>query len=166
MPIIQGGVYMIIRTVLSVIAMVAMLSSVNETQLEDFSQPHQEVVNQVTTTTTTTTEEVDDYCCFCDGHELTTREKCEEILWKCLTDEKNWLDDGEITEETYQLQIEPFNAALNYLPFASDEVVDCMYVDLLWANLDWLEEDKASGYEIDEGFYDYLIEELSKMGKY
>lgn len=154
---------MIIRTVLGFITAMAMLSSQNATQLALLSQVQCEVVDQ-----TTSIEEVgeNDYCCFCDDRELTTREKCEELLWKCLTDEKNWLDDGEITEETYKLQIEPFNAALNYLPFASDEVVECMYEELLWANLDWLEEDKAIGYEIDEGFYDYLIEELSKMGKY
>ncbi len=151
---------MFIRTALSVLAMVAILSSNTAVQAEIVSEPQREVqcVNVA--------EEVaEDYCSFCDGHELTTREKCEELLWKCLTDEKNWLDDGEITEETYQLQIEPFNAALNYLPFASDTVVDCMYEELLLANLDWLEEDKASGYEIDEGFYEYIIEELSKIEK-
>lgn len=153
---------MIIRTVLSVIAMVAMISSQSAIELNLLSQPQYEMVTQVACIEE---EETDDYCCFCDDRELTTREKCEELLWKCLTDEKNWLDDGEITEETYQLQIEPFNAALNYLLFASDEVVDCMYEELLLANLDWLEEDKAIGYEIDEGFYDYLVEELSKMEK-
>lgn len=154
---------MIIRTVLSIITMVTMISSHNAIQLNHNYHLQSEMITQVTKV-----EEVDndEYCCFCDDRELTTREKCEELLWKCLTDEKNWLDDGEITEETYQLQIEPFNAALNYLPFASDEVVECMYKELLWANLDWLEEDKAIGYEIDEVFYDYLIEELSKMGEY
>lgn len=151
---------MIIRTVLSIIMMVAMISSQSAIELNPLSQ--HEMVTQVACIEE---EETDDYCCFCDDHELTTREKCEELLWKCLTDEKNWLDDGEITEETYQLQIEPFNAALSYLPFASDEVVDCMYEELLLANLDWLEEDKAIGYEIDEGFYDYLVEELSRMEK-
>lgn len=164
MPInTRRRVFMITRTVLSVITMVAMLSSQSAIQLNDHSVPQCEVVTQVTSI-----EAIDDndYCYFCDDRELTTREKIEELLWKCLTDEKNWLEDGEITEETYQLQIEPFNAALNYLPFASDEVVDCMYEELLWANLDWLEEDKAIGYEIDEGFYEYLTDELSKMGKY
>lgn len=153
---------MIIRLALSVIAMVAMLSSQNAIQPNHLSQLQYEPVSQVTSI-----EDVDEHddCSFCDDRELTTREKCEELFWKCLTDEKNWLDDGEITEETYQLQIEPFNAALNYLPFASDEVVDCMYEELLLANLDWLSEDKALGYEIDEGFYDYLIEELSKIEK-
>lgn len=154
---------MIIRTVLSVVAMVAMLSSQSVIQPAHDSRSQCEIVTQVTSIGDV---EDDKYCCFCDGRELSTREKLEELLWKCLTDEKNWLDDGEITEETYQLQIEPFNAALNYLPFASDEVVDCMYADLLWANLDWLEEDKAMGDEIDEGFYEYITSELSKMGKY
>lgn len=153
---------MIIRTVLSVITMVAMISSQSAIEINLLSQPQHEMVTQVACIEE---GEPEDYCCFCDDRELTTREKCEELLWKCLTDEKNWLDDGEITEETYQLQIEPFNAALNYLPFASDEVVDCMYEELLLANLDWLEEDKAIGYEIDEGFYDYLVEELSKIEK-
>ena len=57
-------------------------------------------------------------------------------------------------------------ATLPHSTRGSDEVVECMYKELLWANLDWLEEDKAIGYEIDEVFYDYLIEELSKMGEY
>lgn len=149
------------RKVLSVILMVAIFSSESAIQITYAAQPQSKIVTEVT-------EEVgqDNFCCFCDDHELTTREKCEELLWKCLTDEKNWLDDGEITEETYQLQIEPFNAALDYLPFASDEVVDCIYKDLLWANLDWMDEDKAFGDEIDEGFYDYIIDELSEMGEY
>lgn len=155
---------MFIRTVLSIVAMVAVFSAENTTsQLNLVSRSQQKVVAEVASIETT---ETDEYCCFCDDHELTTREKCEELLWKCLTDEKNWLEDGKITKETYELQIEPFNAALNYLPFASDAVVDCMYEDLLWANLDWLEEDMAFGYEVDEGFYEYIIEELSKMGKY
>ncbi len=153
---------MIIRTVLSVITMVAMITSQSTMELNLLSQPQHEMLPKVACIQE---EETEDYCCFCDNRELTTREKCEELLWKCLTDEKNWLDNGEITNETYQLQIEPFNAALNYLPFASDEVVDCMYKDLLLANLDWLEEDKAVGYEIDEGFYDYIVEELSRMEK-
>lgn len=156
---------MFVRTVLSVVAIVAAFSTKSSViQSSYVSKLQDEVAVQVTTST----EEMDseEYCSFCDDHELTTREKCEELLWKCLTDERNWLEDGEITQETYELQIEPFNAALNYLPFASDAVVDCMYEDLLWANLDWIEEDRATGYEVDEGFYDYIVEELSKMGKY
>ena len=101
-----------------------------------------------------------EYCNFCDDHELTTKEKCEELLWKCLTDEKNWLDEGTISEEVYKLQIEPFNKALDYLENASEEDIKQMYVELLLANLDWLEEDKAMGEEIDEGFYAYIISEI------
>lgn len=156
---------MFVRTVLSVVAIVAAFSTESSViQSSYVSKLQDEVTVQVSMSAEETDSE--EYCCFCDDHELTTREKCEELLWKCLTDEKNWLEDGEITQETYELQIEPFNAALNYLPFASDAVVDCMYEDLLWANLDWIEEDRATGYEVDEGFYDYVVEELSKMGKY
>lgn len=103
-----------------------------------------------------------DYCCFCDDDELTTKEKCEELLWKALTDEKNWLDDGIITQEVYELQVEPFNKALDYLETASEEEIQKIYNELLLANLDWLEEDKAAGEEIDEGFYDYISSELEK----
>lgn len=104
----------------------------------------------------------EDYCCFCDDDELNTKEKCEELLWKALTDEKNWLDDGIITQEVYELQIEPFNKALDYLETASEEEIQKTYKELLLANLDWLEEDRAAGEEIDEGFYDYISSELEK----
>ncbi len=106
-----------------------------------------------------------EYCNFCDDHELTTKEKCEELLWKCLTDEKNWLEEGIITREVYELQVEPFNKALDYLSIASDEEIEEIYNELLLANLDWLEEDKASGEEIDEAFYDYIISELNNVSK-
>lgn len=111
---------------------------------------------------TIVTEVSEDYCCFCDDDELTTKQKCEELLWKALTDEKNWLDDGIITKEVYELQIEPFNKALNYLETATEEEIQKVYTELLLANLDWLEEDKAAGEEIDEGFYDYISSELKK----
>ena len=39
-------------------------------------------------------------CTFCDSNELTMKEKCEELVVKALTDEKNLLDDGIITKET------------------------------------------------------------------
>lgn len=109
-----------------------------------------------------TTNLKNEACCFCDDDELTTKEKCEELLWKALTDEKNWLDDGIITEEVYELQIEPFNKALDYLESgnATDEEIAEIYTQLLLANLDWLEEDKAAGEEIDEGFYNYINTEL------
>ncbi len=103
----------------------------------------------------------ENYCCFCDEHELSTKEKCEELLWKCLTDEKNWLDEGIISEEVYELQIEPFNKALDYLETASEQEIKEMYKELLLANLDWLEEDKANGEDIDDGFYDYIISEIN-----
>lgn len=113
----------------------------------------------------------EDYCCFCDDdYELTTKEKCEELLWKALTDEKNWLDDGIITKEVYELQIEPFNKALDYLEIASVDEIEKVYNELLLTNLDWLEEDKAAGEEIDEGFYAYIISEIEhaniKEGNY
>lgn len=104
----------------------------------------------------------EDYYCFCDDDELTMKEKCEELLRKALTDEKNWLDDGIIPKEAYELQIEPFNKALDYLEIASEEEIQKIYKELLLANLDWLEEDKAAGEEIDEGFYDYINSELEK----
>ncbi len=103
----------------------------------------------------------EDYCCFCDEHELSTKEKCEELLWKCLTDEKNWLDEGIISEEVYTLQVEPFNKALDYLENASEQEIEKIYNELLLTNLDWLEEDKANGEEIDEAFYDYIISEIN-----
>lgn len=103
-------------------------------------------------------------CYFCDDHQLTTKEKCEELLWKSLIDEKNWLDDGIITKEVYELQIEPFNKALNYLELgtATDEEIEEIYTQLLLANLDWIEEEKAVGEEIDEDFYTYINSEIEK----
>lgn len=103
-------------------------------------------------------------CCnFCDGHELTTKEKYEELLWKALTDEKNYLEDGIITKEVYELQIEPFNKALDYLEEENleEEKVSEMYYELLQANLDWLAEDEAAGEEIDEGFRTYIENEIA-----
>ncbi len=105
----------------------------------------------------------EDYCCFCDEQELSIKEKCEELLWKSLTDEKNWLDEGIISEEVYKLQVEPFNKALDYLEIASEQEKEEMYRELLLANLDWLEEDKANGEDIDVGFYDYIISEINKL---
>lgn len=105
----------------------------------------------------------EEYCCFCDEHELSIKEKCEELLWKCLTDEKNWLDDGIISKEVYELQVEPFNKALDYLEIASEQEVKEMYEELLSANLDWLEEDKANGADIDTGFYNYIISEINAL---
>lgn len=102
-------------------------------------------------------------CCFCDGHELTNRERCEELLVKILTDEKNWLDDGLISKEVYELQIKPVNKALDYLETASEEEVDILYKEILLLNSDWLEADLEAGEEIDEGFYQYIEEELKRI---
>lgn len=102
-------------------------------------------------------------CCFCDGHELTTSEKYEELLVKILTDEKNWLDDGKITKEVYELQIEPVNLALNYLESATDDEIKVFYKEILLLNLDWLDSDMEAGEKIDEGFYKYLEKELEKI---
>lgn len=138
------GKVMVGRTILGVLLVVLTVA---------FQQP----MNEVTIDAETTYE----YCNFCDDHELTTKEKCEELLWKCLTDEKNWLEEGIITREVYELQVEPFNKALEHLAVASDEEIEEIYKELLLANLDWLEEDKASGEEIDEAFYEYIISELN-----
>lgn len=113
-----------------------------------------------------TTVAKEEYCCFCDEQELSTKQKCEELLWKCLTDEKNWLDEGIISYEVYILQVEPFNKALDYLEIASEQEIKSVYNDLLLANLDWLEEDKAAGEEIDEAFYDYIISEIKHICNY
>lgn len=101
--------------------------------------------------------------CFCDGHELTNKERCEELLIKILTDEKNWFDDGLISKEVYELQIEPVNKALDYLEIASKREVDILYKEVLLLNSDWLEADIEAGEEIDEGFYQYIEEELKRM---
>lgn len=102
-------------------------------------------------------------CQFCNESKLTNRQKCEELLVKMLTDEQNWLDEGIITKEVYELQIVPFNKALNYLEVASDEDANSLYVEMLFLNLDWLEEDKAAGEQIDQAFYTYIEEELNRM---
>lgn len=142
------GKVMVGRTIIGVLLVVLTVA---------FQQPMSEVAIDAETNY--------EYCNFCDDHELTTKEKCEELLWKCLTDEKNWLEEGIITREVYELQVEPFNKALDYLSIASDEEIEEIYNELLLANLDWLEEDKASGEEIDEAFYDYIISELNNVSK-
>lgn len=143
---------MIVRMVVTILALVGMTTIGQVPQKE------------------ATTVAKEDYCSFCDEHELSTKEKCEELLWKCLTDEKNWLDEGIISEEVYTLQVEPFNKALDYLEIASEEEIVHIYNEILLANLDWLEEDKAAGEEIDEAFYDYIISEIQhasiKEGQY
>ena len=105
----------------------------------------------------------EDECCFCDGHELTNKERCEELLIKIQTDTQNALDDGLIIEETYDLNIRLTNEALDYLETACEEEVDILYKVVLLLNKDWLESDIEAGKEIDEGFYDYIVEELENI---
>lgn len=102
-------------------------------------------------------------CCFCDDHELTNKERCEELLVKIQTDTQNALDDGLIIEETYDLNIRLTNEALDYLETACEEEVDILYKVILLLNMDWLESDIEAGKEIDEGFYDYIEEELERI---
>ena len=101
--------------------------------------------------------------CFCDGHELTNKERCEELLIKILIDTQNALDDGLIIEETYDLNIRLTNEALDYLETACEEEADILYKVVLLLNMDWLESDIEAGKEIDEGFYDYIEEELKRI---
>ena len=101
--------------------------------------------------------------CFCDGHELTNKERCEELLVKILTDTQNALDDGLIIEETYDLNIRLTNEALDYLETACEEEAEILYKVVLLLNMDWLESDIEAGKEIDEGFYDYIEEELKRI---
>ena len=102
-------------------------------------------------------------CGFCDGHELTNKERCEELLVKILTDTQNALDDGLIIEETYDLNIRLTNEALDYLETACEEEAEILYKVVLLLNMDWLESDIEAGKEIDEGFYDYIEEELKRI---
>lgn len=102
-------------------------------------------------------------CCpFCDGDELTTKQKYEELLVKALTDEKNLLDDGYITKEVYKLQCEPFEEALYSLESATDEEVLEGYKDILCYFLDEILEEEATGEAIDQDFLDYILEEMEK----
>ena len=102
-------------------------------------------------------------CCFCDGHELTNKERCEELLVKIQTDTQNALDDGLILEETYDLNIRLTNEALDYLETACEEEIDILYKVVLLLNEDSLEKDIEAGKEIDEGFYEYIEEELERI---
>lgn len=102
-------------------------------------------------------------CYFCDGHELTNKERCEELLVKIQTDTQNALDDGLILEETYDLNIRLTNEALDYLETACEEEIDILYKVVLLLNEDSLEKDIEAGKEIDEGFYQYIEEELKRI---
>lgn len=102
-------------------------------------------------------------CTFCDGDELTMKEKCEELIWKALTDEKNLLDDGIVTKELYLLQCEPFETALDKLETASDEEVRYYYEWILYYFYGHLSEYEADGEEIDKDFENYIMEEIMSL---
>lgn len=101
-------------------------------------------------------------CPFCDGHELTVKEKCEELIVKALTDEDNLLADGFITKEVYLLQCEPFEKALDRLEVASEQETLEIYKWILWCHFDEVCEEEADGEVIDEEFLDYIIQEIEK----
>lgn len=102
-------------------------------------------------------------CAFCDGHELTMKEKYEELIVKALIDEKNLLDDGIITKEVYSLQCEPFEKALDDLESATDEEILEDYKAILIYFFDQLSEYEADGEEIDKGFEEYIIGEIKSL---
>lgn len=102
-------------------------------------------------------------CTFSDSNELTTKEKCEELAVKALTDEKNLLDDGIITKEVYKLQCQPFEKILDDLQSASNEKIFETYKQLLLYYFDELSEYKAYGEEIDEEFWNYIMEEIDTL---
>lgn len=102
-------------------------------------------------------------CTFCDGDELTMREKCEELIWKALTDEKNLLDEGIVSEEIYTIQCAPFEEALDELETATDEEVEERYKWILIYFFDELAEYEADGEEVDEEFLYYIRKEIETL---
>lgn len=102
-------------------------------------------------------------CTFCGSDELTMKEKCEELVVKALTDEKNLLDDGIITKEVYELQCEPFEEILDELEVASNEQVLEIYKQILLYHFDQLSEYEAYGEEIDKEFWNYIMEEINTL---
>ncbi len=102
-------------------------------------------------------------CTFCDSNELTMKEKCEELVVKALTDEKNLLDDGIITKEVYKLQCEPFEKIFDELEYSSEEQILETYEQILLYHFDQLSEYEACGEEIDEEFWNYIIEEIDTL---
>ena len=100
---------------------------------------------------------------FCDSNELTMKEKCEELVVKALTDEKNLLDDGIITKEVYKLQCEPFEKIFDELEYSSEEQILETYEQILLYHFDQLSEYEACGEEIDEEFWNYIIEEIDTL---
>lgn len=104
----------------------------------------------------------DGICPFCDGDELTLKEKYEELIVKALIDEKNLLDDGFITKEVYLLQCEPFEKALNSLENATEEEILAGYQSILTYNFEQLSEYEAQGEKIDEEFLSYIQEQMEE----
>lgn len=104
----------------------------------------------------------DGICPFCDGDELTLKEKYEELIVKALIDAENRLDDGFITKEVYLLQCEPFEKALDSLDSATEEEIRKGYESILIYFFDELSEEEAEGEEIDEEFLQYLLEQLEE----
>lgn len=105
----------------------------------------------------------DGECPFCDGDELTLKEKYEELIVKALIDEKNLLDDGFITKEVYRLQCKPFEEALNSLETVTEEEIKEGYQSILLYFFDQLSEEEAAGEAIDEGFLQYVIEQMEEQ---
>ena len=102
-------------------------------------------------------------CTFSDSNELTTKEKCEELVVKALKEEKNLLDDGIITKEVYKLQCEPFEQILDELEYASEEQILETYKQILLYHFDQLSEYEACGEEIDKDFWNYIMEEIDAL---
>ena len=103
-------------------------------------------------------------CTFCQEHELTIKEKCEELYIKALIDEDIMLQEGVITEEVYKLQCEPFEEALDKLENSTEEETLESYKSILEYFFCELSEYEAEGEEIDKQFYDYILEEIEKVG--
>lgn len=101
-------------------------------------------------------------CPFCDGDELTVKEKYEELLVKALTDEQNMLDDGIITKEVYCLQCKPFEKALKQLNNATEEEILEGYQSILLYFYDETMEEEAGGEEIDKEFLQYIEEQMEQ----
>ena len=105
----------------------------------------------------------DGQCPFCDGDELTLKEKYEELLVKALIDADNLLDDGFITKELHRLQCKPFEEALNSLESATEEEIKEGYQSILLYFFDQLSEEEATGEAIDEEFLQYVIEQMEEQ---
>ncbi len=117
------------------------------------------------TTTTTQTTKIENFseeedCHFCDGEELTLKEKCEELIVKALTDEANLLADGYISKEVYLLQCEPFEEALDRIEVASEKELLEEYQSILLYHFDEICEEEADGMDVDVEFFNYILLEI------